>query len=591
MSISDILKPKSQNEISDTIDTYLKEFEDTYLPEGFVWRPGQKEAIEQTVFTYLNGKTKVVIIDAPVGSGKSLIAMGISFVLNKVSKKGYILASDISLQDQYEHDINKFHLPWGSVKGIDNYMCVDNFEKHSLGTCKIRNRNPKSMHCYNDCPYFTARDFAASSETSVLNYSYWLIMQSYVNRLNDNENQSLALFPPRDYTICDEAHKILDIVQNHFSPRFTENTVERLEKIRDFFNLHKVKDYTMEVNIVKSSIDQMWKEEDQDQLHGLLISVEKALTPFIASIDVLKEKVETEYGNKKPPKEWREALFLADWLKDLRCKVQDFNYIISQTNVRNLIKNPTSNELLFNCLEERFLMNRYFHKFTGFTVLMSATFSDPIEYMRNLNIPGAKHVKVDNSFSFEKSPIYYYPKRRMTYKEFDKNKEWLYEKINEILSKHPNESGIIHSASYDLTMKIRDNLSRENQRRIFVYEGTEEKRKVLDMMKASKGKVLMGPSLLEGLDLKDDFSRFQIFAKVPYLSLGDKLVKTKLNINPGWYRWKAIVNILQGTGRSVRNENDWAVTYILDGSLSDLIHSNRKAFSPEFLQRIVVVNE
>ncbi len=144
---------------------------------------------------------------------------------------------------------------------------------------------------------------------------------------------------------------------------------------------------------------------------------------------------------------------------------------------------------------------------------------------------------------------------------------------------------------YDLTMKIRDNLTPENRKRVFVYEGTEEKRQMLDMMKATKGKIIMGPSILEGLDLKDEFSRFQIFAKVPYLSLNDRFVKTKMTINPGWYRWKAIINILQGTGRSVRNEDDWAITYILDGSLGDLIHNNRRSFPAEFLRRIVVVNE
>jgi len=236
-------------------------------------------------------------------------------------------------------------------------------------------------------------------------------------------------------------------------------------------------------------------------------------------------------------------------------------------------------------------MNRFFHQFTGFTVLMSATFADPKEYMRAVNIKGAKYIKMDNTFPFEKSPIYYYPKRRMTYKEIDKNKQWLYDKINEIISNHKGESGIIHSASYDLTMKIRDNLTHENLSRVYVYQGTEEKRAMLDMMKAAKGKIIMGPSILEGLDLKDEFSRFQIFAKVPYLSLSDKFVKTKMTINPGWYRWKAIINILQGTGRSVRNEDDWAITYILDGSLGDLIHNNRRSFPAEFLRRIVVVNE
>ena len=592
MGMLDILKPKSKSELNSVIDDYIKDFEDTYMPAGFQWRKGQKEVVEQIVQTYLEKKYKVVILDAPVGSGKSLIAMAVSHILNSTKKRGYILTSEISLQDQYQDDINRFKLPWGLVKGVDHYKCTDNDEKHSLGTCKIRNKNPRKMLCYNECPYFSARDMAVNADTAVLNYNYWLIMQNFVNsHENENGTMSTPLFPPRDFTICDEGHKVLDIVQNHYSPRFTKGTTEKLKKLSDFFWNHKVKDHTLDVDVVTSAIEQMWEEEDQDYLHGHLCSIEKALKSFLMSIEKLKDRVEAEYKNKKPPIEWREALFLSDWVKDIHCKVEDYNYIIRQTTTRNLVKNPTVDELVFNCLQESFLMNRFFHQFTGFTVLMSATFADPLEYMKTINIKGAKYIKMDNLFPFEKSPIYYYPKRRMTYKEIDNNKEWLYKKINEIISNHAGESGIIHSASYDLTMKIRDNLTPENRKRVYVYEGTEEKRAMLDMMKLQKGKIIMGPSILEGLDLKDDFSRFQIFAKVPYLSLSDRFVKTKLAINPAWYRWKAIVSILQGTGRSVRNEDDWAVTYILDGSLGDLIHNNRRSFPAEFLRRIVVVNE
>ena len=195
---------------------------------------------------------------------------------------------------------------------------------------------------------------------------------------------------------------------------------------------------------------------------------------------------------------------------------------------------------------------------------------------------------MESSFDFTKSPIYFYNKRRMSYKHIDANLPWLCEKINEILDTHDGENGIIHTASYALTMKIFEQLTPVNRRRVLIYEGTEEKRKVLEMLKRDHSKILMGPSLLEGLDLKDDFSRFQIFAKVPYLSLGDRFVKTKLEINPSWYTWKAIISILQGTGRSVRSENDWATTYILDGALGDLIHKNRRAFPQEFMKRIIV---
>jgi len=587
MIISDVLKPKSEDDINQIINNYINEFEKTYLPNDFKWRRGQKEVIEQIIKTFLEKKYNTIIVEAPTGSGKSLLAMASAYIFNVMKNKCYILTSEISLQDQYEQDIEKFKLDWGSVKGLDHYMCIDNNEKHSIGTCKIRNISPQKMSCYNECPYFQARDLAMSSDTSVLNYNYWLIMQNFVNSKTDG----VPLFGSRQVTFCDEAHKIVDIVQNHYSPRFTKNTIEKLQKLSEFFNVHKVRDHSSNVDVIKSSIELMWVDEDQDNLHGHLCSIESALRSFKISIDVLKDKVDNEYKNKKPPKEWLEALFLSDWLKDLHCKVEDYNFIIRQTSTRNLVKNPTVDELIFNCLEENYLMNQCFHRFTGFTVLMSATFADPREYMKSINIKGAKYIKMDNLFNYEKSPIYYYPKRRMTYKDIDKNKEWLYSKINEIIEKHKGESGIIHSASYDLTKKITDNLTHKNRKRVFVYEGTEEKRAVLDMMKITKGKVIIGPSLISGLDLRDDRARFLIFAKTPYPNLTDRFISTKMKINPNWYRQLTVINIIQGLGRSIRSADDWCVSYYLDGSLSYLIHQNRNSFPIELLNRIKVVNE
>jgi Rad3-related DNA helicase len=568
------------------IEKYLKEFVETFLPEDFIWRKGQKEAIIEIINAYTNG-VKTVILSSPTGSGKSVIAMAVSWILNQENKKGYILASEISLQDQYEKDFKKFNLNWGIIKGIDNYLCIDNNEKNSLGTCRIRNKPPKRMYCYGNCPYFSARDFASQSQTSLLNYSYWLIHLNYVNQHIDEQ-----IFPQRDFTICDEGHKLLDIVQNHYSPRFDKKTIEKIEKITEFFAVYKVKDHILDFTNIKTNIGKLFKTENQDTLHEILLEIESSFESYRSSWELLKDKVSKEYPHDDPPKEWREALRLCDWLKDLHCKIEDYNDIVGKTSTRNIVKNPAGeDELTFNCLEESYMMNKYFHQWTGFTVLMSATFADPSKYLRSIALNTAKYIKMDSNFSFEKSPIYFYNKRRMTYNQIESNLPWLYQKLDEILEKHKHESGIIHTASYDLAMKIYEHIPKRHRRRILVYNGTEEKREVLDILKKNKNKVLLGPSLLEGLDLKDDWSRFAIFCKVPYLSLSDRFVATKLRINPEWYREKAILSLLQGTGRSIRNDNDWAITYVLDGAMADLIYNNRKSFPIEFLNRIKVFKE
>jgi ATP-dependent DNA helicase DinG len=573
----------------DEITINIEEFRETFLPEKFEWRRGQKEAITQIVEAYFDPNCDTVILDAPVGSGKSIIAMCSSWILTKANKKGYILASDITLQDQYEKDFKKFNISWGSVKGIDNYICIDNMEKASMGTCKIRNLNSRQMMCYNECPYYNARDFASESKTSLLNYAYWLIHMNYVNFVLDSDKQ---LFKPRDFTFCDEAHKILDIIQNNYSPKFELKYIEKIEKLTDFFRIYKVNDHGPEFVSLKNLIRDLWREENQDNLFNMLSDIRNILQSYLRSITKMKERIKQDFSNEKPPKEWREAIYISDWLTDLEYKIDDYVQIIEGTSNRNLIKNPQGEEtIVFNCLKESYLLHKYFHKWTGFRVFMSATFADPADYLQSLSLSNAKYIKVESSFDFSQSPIYFYNKRRMSYHNMAANLPWIYETINGILDKHIGENGIIHSSSYDLSMKIFQNLSQKNRKRVYIYNGTEEKRQVLEHLKQGKGKVLMGPSLLEGLDLKNDSSRFQIFAKIPYLSLGDRFVKAKLAINPSWYRWKAIISILQGTGRSVRSENDWAITYILDGALGDLIHNNRRAFPIEFMSRLKIISE
>ena len=88
--------------------------------------------------------------------------------------------------------------------------------------------------------------------------------------------------------------------------------------------------------------------------------------------------------------------------------------------------------------------------------------------------------------------------------------------------------------------------------------------------------------MTEGVDLKDDASRFQIICKVPYPYLGDKLVRKRMSAVQGWYELQTTKSIVQSVGRSIRNENDHAVTYILDGDFDRFYRRNSQMFSQDF---------
>src|SRR5262249_29293589 len=94
-----------------------------------------------------------------------------------------------------------------------------------------------------------------------------------------------------------------------------------------------------------------------------------------------------------------------------------------------------------------------------------------------------------------------------------------------ILAQHPSEKGLIHAASYASARRlVRDLAARapaEFTRLIFV-ESAEAKARALEHHRQSpRPTVLVSPSLREGVDLPDDFLRFQVVTKMPYPDLGD----------------------------------------------------------------------
>ena len=85
--------------------------------KDFEFRKGQREIITKICETYLEDPESTLVIDAPTGAGKSLIAMWSAHILKELGNRGYMVTSDLSLQDQYESDFYNYGLRWPSIKG------------------------------------------------------------------------------------------------------------------------------------------------------------------------------------------------------------------------------------------------------------------------------------------------------------------------------------------------------------------------------------------------------------------------------------------------------------------------------------------
>src|SRR2546428_4075381 len=100
--------------------------------------------------------------------------------------------------------------------------------------------------------------------------------------------------------------------------------------------------------------------------------------------------------------------------------------------------------------------------------------------------------------------------------------------------------------------------------------------------------VLSSPSLFQGVDLKDEMSRFQSVVKVPYPDLSDRRTMVKLRRDSSWYDWQTALRLVQTYGRSVRSETDHAVTYVLDSNFMRFVDANRGLFPAYFLEALKV---
>lgn len=148
----------------------------------------------------------------------------------------------------------------------------------------------------------------------------------------------------------------------------------------------------------------------------------------------------------------------------------------------------------------------------------------------------------------------------------------LAEEIENIAQYHAGEKGIIH-ATYGLASMLAEHLGDDPR---FIFHTRENKQEQYQRFRDSpseEGAVLVASGMYEGIDLPDDLGRWQVIAKVPWKSLGDPAIKYKAEQDPDWYRWATLKDLIQACGRICRHEEDYGVTYILDGSAQRLISS------------------
>ena len=220
-------------------------------------------------------------------------------------------------------------------------------------------------------------------------------------------------------------------------------------------------------------------------------------------------------------------------------------------------------------------------------LFMSATIDNYVfpEDM-GLSLSDTVRIHIDSPFEKQNRKLIRRYVTRLNYNNKEREMPKIIREIEKILDEHPEENGLIFVTSYsyqDMIMKgykdpetgkLVHGISQKYLERIFEIKRGENKTKKLDEFKSYKNKVAISPGLWFGYDFKDDMSRFQIIVKAPYAPWGEQRTKAKretLDHGKYWYDLLACQKLVQGCGRSIRNKNDYAVTYLLDESIQNLL--------------------
>lgn len=514
------------------------------------YRSGAKEASVKIKQAFDSGK-KFVIVDAPTGSGKSGLAIEFAREFKTV-----VLTPTKLLQHQYANTA-EFSLEY-VVKGKSSYKCGLDMYKES--TCdeaiccsdatasenagdtpwedaiKVAERPSQALklRCTNAgiCEYYGLINNIGKIPGAILNYDLFFHIKK---RPGAKEGVDMG-----ESLVMDEAHQLIN-------------------KIKDIFG------YKMSSSNAIKTLGQ----------EGKRISGETAIAWLTRLCQVAQRQSLAELERKKAS---QIVKFLSRLEKLLSLDI---------ANDKKFFIDDKDDEVEVKPLNMRDLKGLIFHPFKK-VLFLSATFPPNFCDLLGIKEEEVARVVIKSSFNKSNRPIIVAQDMPiLNYKTELTNNHPVVESIKKIIAKHKGQKGIIHCSNYKFFAQLKSNFEK-NSRFIWVDQN-EDKVSILEKHASTeKDTILVSPSMIEGVDLKDSLARFQIMMKLPFPPLDD-YTKKLMTLYKDYYENAVATNICQAYGRAVRSESDYANFYIIDGAIKRIL-GNRKYFSRYFTEALEIIN-
>lgn len=542
-----------------SIEDLLRRF-----PSGMAPRAIQRHILSEVHMHLLAGARRIVV-SAPTGAGKSAVGAALAQYL----ETSFVVTSTRHLQDQYAADFGWLR----PIKGQSNFECQgivqDGGRRAGRGglpsieaSCYAGRHNGCGLavgiaeFCESarmvggpgaaaadlaaHCPYDLQRYSALRGAHSLWNYAMYL-------RTTHDERDYEAHRPwlERNVAIFDEAHNAE-------------------ESIIDFIGLEVLRAELDECRLGVSAYDLA-------DLHGVVRMLDDIGGEYER---MLKEEKRIQAGRANP--DLRRATHLQQ-------KADKYSRICDEMclNPANFVVSDPQTDAdgsFASVLIKPLSVGRYADSVfrTPVQIFMSATIHKET-FCRSMGFPADEVAFVDtptSPFPLEHRRVEFLDVAALSYRK-PENEAPVIAEIDGLLTRHDGERGLILTSSKARCWKILEGLSPANRGRVRICHATNRggmtQEQVIAEHSSTPGSVLLSSSLWQGADLAGDRSRFQIIAKTPYLNYREKWVRRKAESEPGWADAHALTRVLQGMGRSVRSEDDHAITYVLDSNTHSLI--------------------
>ncbi|WP_254536350.1 helicase C-terminal domain-containing protein [Halomarina litorea] len=519
------------------------------------YRGAQEQALRDIRSAFEAGND-VVLVRAPTGSGKSLLARAIAGCARRPGEAkanepigAYYTTPQVSQLDDVASEPLLSDL--SIIRGKGNYKCILPGE-----TTTPVDRAPcareRGFDCpvKHRCPYFSDRDVASNRPIAAMTLAYFMQMAGS------------EVFGMRDVVVVDEAHGLAEWAEMYATIELGPKTVPLWE--------------------AKPAPALEDSEDAANYAEALVTVCQRRQEELRSEIELSQEEA-------------AERDRLAELVRELQWFVEDARDPESATTWVVDQHDGAGTAVTIKPMDpERYLKHTVWDRGSTFA-LLSATILNKDAFCRasGLNPDNVALVDVRHTFPVENRPLFDVTQGKMTYEHREETIPKIARLVVRLMQHHPDEKGLIHAHSYAIQEQLVGFLREFGVSDRVRTHDSEGRDAALDSWKRSDGSdVFVSVKMEEALDLKGNLARWQVLCKAPYPNTRDTRVARRLEEGQwGWYYRSALRTVIQACGRVVRAPDDHGATYLADSSLLDLFDRASHDMPPWFTEQVDRMSE